>query len=194
VHGYLRIDEERVAAVRERAPRDYSDFAAAVREWLATLGDGARSRRHRAYRLGEDMTATLDDAAIQTFLATKEVVLLATVLPDGAPLAMPMWFLHDRTSLAMITLDGSRKVRNLRRDPRVCVVAESGTRGDIRGVTVRGRVEFLADSAERRRLVDRFLAKYDPNLEGLWHGRAMPPNRVMFRIVPERVRSWGLGG
>jgi len=26
----------------------------------------------------------------------------------------------------------------------------------------------------------------------LWGGRAMPSNRVMFRIVPERVKSWGL--
>jgi PPOX class probable F420-dependent enzyme len=140
------------------------------------------------------MSATFDDGHVQTFLATKDVVLLATVLPDGAPLAMPMWFLHDRTAITMISLDGSRKVLNLRRDPRVCVVAESGTRGDIRGVTVRGRAELLPESPERRRLVDRFLAKYDPNLERLWQGRAMPANRVMFRIVPERVRSWGLGG
>jgi hypothetical protein len=27
----------------------------------------------------------------------------------------------------------------------------------------------------------------------LWGGRAMPANRVMFRVVPLRVRSWGLG-
>ena len=136
---------------------------------------------------------TLDDRGIQTFLSSKEVVVLATVQPSGAPLAMPMWFLHDRTVLAMISVDGLQKVRNLRRDPRVSVVAESGTRGDIRGVTVQGRVTFLSDSLERTALVERFHAKYDPDLARLWGGQAMPPNRVMFRIVPERVRSWGLG-
>jgi len=29
-------------------------------------------------------------------------------------------------------------------------------------------------------------------LAHLWGGRLMPANRVLFRIVPERVRSWGL--
>ena len=136
---------------------------------------------------------TLEAASIQKFLAAKEVALLATVQPDGSPLAMPMWFLHDPATLTMISVDGLRKVHNLRRDPRVCVVAEAGEGGgEIRGVSVRGRAEFLADGPERRALVERFLEKYRPRLERLWGGRVMPANRVMFRIVPEHVRSWGL--
>jgi PPOX class probable F420-dependent enzyme len=134
----------------------------------------------------------LADPKIQQYLASKEVVVLATIQPDGAPLAMPMWFVHDVEAITMISVDGLAKVRNLRRDPRVCVVAESGTRGDIRGVTVSGPVQFLDDSPERRRLVDRFHQKYDPNLARLWGGTAMPANRVMFRVTPAHVRSWGL--
>ena len=133
------------------------------------------------------------DAAIQRYLDTKEVVVLATVQADGAPLAMPMWFLHDPDGLTMISVDGLAKVKNLRRDGRVSVVAESvSATKEISGVIVQGRAEFLEDSPERRALVDRFLAKYHPRLEKLWGGRAMPPNRVMFRIVPSKVRSWGL--
>ena len=119
---------------------------------------------------------TLGEARIQRFLASKDVAILATVQADGAPLAMPMWFLHDAASLTMISVEGTHKVRNLRRDARVCVVAEAGSGGgDERGVTVLGKAEF----------------KY-PRLERLWTGRAMPPNRVMFRIVPAHVRCWGL--
>ena len=135
---------------------------------------------------------SLDDPATQRFLATKEVALLATVAADGAPLAMPMWFLHDAAAVTMISVEGTQKVRNLRRDARVCVVAEAGGGGeDIRGVTVLGRAEFLGDSPERRALIERFHEKY-PRLATLWGGRAMPANRVMFRIAPERVKSWGL--
>ena len=135
---------------------------------------------------------TLGDAPVQKFLATKDVVVLATVQADGAPLAMAMWFLHDADALTMISEAGTQKVRNLRREPRVCVVAEAGGQGaDIRGVTVVGRAEFLPDGPERRALVERFHAKY-PGLQRLWNGRVMPPNRVMFRIAPARVRSWGL--
>ena len=133
-----------------------------------------------------------DEIAVQRFLATKEVVVLATVQADGAPLAMPMWFLQDPAALTMISVAGTQKVRNLHRDPRVCVIAEGGVTGDVRGVSVHGLAEFLSDGPERRALAERFVEKYRPYLERRWGGRAMPADRVMFRIVPSRVRSWGL--
>jgi len=132
---------------------------------------------------------TLGDPRVQQFLASKQTVVLAIVKPDGAPLAMAMWVLHDPTVLTMISEAATQKVRNLRRDPRVSVVAEAVD--PIRGVAVQGRAEFLEDGPERRALVERFHAKY-PDLATFWNGRAMPPNRVMFRIVPTHVRTWGL--
>ena len=134
----------------------------------------------------------LDEAQIQRFLATKDVVVLATAQADGAPLALPMWFLHDPAALTMISVDATQKVRNLRRDPRVCVVAEAVGGGDVCGVTIQGRAEFLSESSQRRALVERFHEKYR-RLERLWNGKTMPASRVMFRVVPARVRSWGLG-
>jgi PPOX class probable F420-dependent enzyme len=138
----------------------------------------------------------LSDERIQRFLGSRPVVVLATVQADGAPLAMPMWFLHDASEIAMITIEGTQKVRNLRRDPRVCVVAEAGgdpgAEGGVRGMSVHGRAEFVSDGSERRALAERFLVKYHPRVGQLWGGHVMPPNRVVFRIVPGRVRTWGL--
>jgi PPOX class probable F420-dependent enzyme len=137
--------------------------------------------------------AGLDRPEIQKFLAGRHIAVLATVQPDGSPLAMPMWFLPDRAGLTMLSVDDLQKVRNLRRDPRVCVVAETAdaTGGEGRGVIVVGRAEFVADGTERRALAERFHARY-PELRKHWGGLAMPTNRVMFRIVPARVRTWGL--
>jgi PPOX class probable F420-dependent enzyme len=136
----------------------------------------------------------LADPRVQTYLATREVVVLATLMPDGSPAATPMWFLPEPDAIVMVSVDGLRKVGNIRRDPRVAVVAETSTpEGAIRGVAVRGRAEILAESAERRALVGRLLDRYRPRLERIWGGRIMPPDRVMFRIVPEGLRSWGLG-
>jgi PPOX class probable F420-dependent enzyme len=136
---------------------------------------------------------TLDQDPVQRFLDTKHVVVLSTVQADGGPLAMAMWFLHDRAALTMISVDGLRKVHNMRRDPRVCVVAEASSAqgSEGRGVTIQGRAEFLPDGPERRALVERFHAKY-PELQKHWKGRPMPANRVMFRIAPSRVLAWGL--
>jgi PPOX class probable F420-dependent enzyme len=131
--------------------------------------------------------------AARAFLDGKEVVTLATIQPDGSPLAMAMWLLPEPDSIVMISVDGLGKVRNLQRDPRVCILAEAGTRGDARGVAVQGRATFLLEGEERRRLVERFLKRYDPDLAQYWGGYSMPANRVMFRVVPRRIRSWGLG-
>ncbi|MGH7268253.1 MAG: pyridoxamine 5'-phosphate oxidase family protein [Candidatus Rokuibacteriota bacterium] len=138
------------------------------------------------------MVEQLANERIQRFLAGKQVVVLATVQPDGAPLAMPMWFLLGGDRLTMVTIAGTQKVQNLRRDPRCCVVAETGTRADIRGVTVQGRAEFVPDWADRRSLVERLLERYSPELEHRWGGHTMPADRVLFHIVPHEVRSWGL--
>jgi hypothetical protein len=47
------------------------------------------------------MTEHLGDADIQQFLASKAVVVLATIQADGSPLAVAMWFLHDADGLTM---------------------------------------------------------------------------------------------
>jgi len=155
------------------------------------------SRVRRSLNTFDEVTPmNLADERIQRFLGSRPVVVLATLQADGAPLAMPMWFIHDTTDIAMITIEGTQKVRNLRRDPRVCVVAEAGgdpgSEGGVRGVSVHGRAEFVTDATERKALADRFLTKYHPRVEQLWSGRVMPPDRLAFRIRPDRVRSWGL--
>ena len=136
---------------------------------------------------------TFDDPRIQRYLGTKGVMLLGTINADGAPLITVMWFLHDPAAITLISVDGLQKVQNLRRDPRLHLVAESGARGDeIMGVAIRGRAEFLGDTPARRALATRLLDKYHPHLEQYWGGRAMPADRVMFRVVPRQVRTWGL--
>ena len=41
VHGYLRLDPDVVAAKLSQAPKDFSDFAAAVRQWMQGLGSAS---------------------------------------------------------------------------------------------------------------------------------------------------------
>jgi PPOX class probable F420-dependent enzyme len=138
-------------------------------------------------------SARLDQAEIQKFLAGRYIAVLATVQPDGSPLAMPMWFLPDPSVITMLSVDNLQKVKNLRRDPRACVTVETSAASgsDGRGVIVAGRAEFLSDGPEQRALVERFHARY-PELRKHWGGLPMPASRVMFRITPQRVGSWGL--
>ena len=139
------------------------------------------------------MSTPFRSPTIQQFLAGKDVVILTTLQKNGAPLAMPMWFVADVDGLSMISVADTQKVRNLRRDGRVCVVAESGTRGaEIRGVSIQGHVVFLEEVLAYQPVVTRLLQKYDPHLANLWGGTTKPLNRVVFRVVPEKVYGWGL--
>lgn len=46
---------------------------------------------------------------------------LATVLPDGSPHTVPLWVATRGDHVVFLTGPGSRKARNLRRDPRVAL-------------------------------------------------------------------------
>ncbi len=131
------------------------------------------------------------DPAIQRYLDEKEVAVLAVLAPGGGPLATPMWFVHDEEHVAMVSVDGLAKVRNLERDPRVSVVAEGGERGAINGVVLEGQVRFV-DGEERLEWGRRFRDKYVPDIERLWGGPDIPDNRRVFVFRPRVVSAFGI--
>lgn len=136
---------------------------------------------------------TLADARVQALLDARDVAVLATTQPDGAPLAMAMWFVHDERAITMISIDGLQKVRNMRRDARVCVVVESSRGAALRCASIRGDVVFVERAEQRRPLVEKLVEKYADALRGRWQGGEMPPDRVMFQVVARKVFYWGHG-
>ena len=64
---------------------------------------------------------------------------LATVLPDGSPHTAPLWVDTYGERIVFLTGPGSRKARNLRRDPRVALSLTSAD-NPFQPVIVRGRI------------------------------------------------------
>ena len=131
------------------------------------------------------------DEEIQSALEGPATAILATINPDGSPLATPMWFVHDPSGIGMVSIDGLQKIRNLRRDPRVSVVVETAASAGLQCVIVQGTVQFLDASADRVALGTSFVDKYGESIEKRWGGRAVPDDRALFRILPRRVKLWG---
>lgn len=131
------------------------------------------------------------DPDVQQALEGRVTAVLATINPDGSPLATPMWYVHDASGIGMVSIDGLQKVRNLHRDPRVSVVVETGAATGLQCVIVQGTVEFLDAPSERAALGASFVDKYGASIEKRWGGRAVPPDRALFRIVARRVKLWG---
>ena len=128
---------------------------------------------------------------VQDYLAGKEVGMLTTTNPDGSPLAMPMWFIHDIDGVALVSQADDMKVRNMRRDPRVGFVVESGSGDSIACIIVQGSVTFLSNESDRSTVGALFIDKYGVHMEKRWNGRSVPESRALFLIQPNRIKVWG---
>lgn len=131
------------------------------------------------------------DPLVQQALEGPATAVLATINPNGSPLATPMWYVHDASGIGMVSVDGLQKIHNLRRDPRVSMVVETGAPTGLQCVIVQGTVEFLDAARDRAALGEAFVDKYGDNIEKRWNGREVPPDRVLFCIHPTRVKLWG---
>jgi PPOX class probable F420-dependent enzyme len=70
------------------------------------------------------MTDALNDAA-RELLSSDAVAVVATLGPDGAPQMSSAWVGLEDEEFVIGTLNDQRKLKNLRRDPRVAVTLQS---------------------------------------------------------------------
>lgn len=137
----------------------------------------------------------------KVYLSTALTVILVTVGRDGYPHAVPMWFLvDDDGTIYMTTYGRSQKVVNVRRNPRVALLVESGVRYDeLKGVLLRGKAEVIEDESLCLGVLTKIHTKH---MGGLASGveevmRAQARKRVVLKVTPERIVSWDhrkLGG
>ena len=74
--------------------------------------------------------ATIPDSA-RAVLERPVLAHLVTLEPDGRPQVSIVWIGLDGDELVAAHLPEHRKVRNIRRDPRVALSIEAGTRNEI---------------------------------------------------------------
>jgi PPOX class probable F420-dependent enzyme len=99
------------------------------------------------------------DPDVRRVLDGTSVAHLASVLPDGAPHSVPVWIGTAGEHVAILTGPGSRKARNLRRDPRVAVSLTAAD-NPFQPVIIRGRVVEWLEGDAAWTIVDRIAMKY----------------------------------
>ncbi len=130
------------------------------------------------------------------FLAGQRKVHVATIGRDGSPHLVPMYFLLVDGAVTFWTYTRSQKVRNLRRDPRVTVMAEAGEAYfDLRGVQIAGRAHLSEDAARvaafgQRLHEHHFGAPAETSREMI---ARQAPKRTLVTVEPVRVVSWDHG-
>ncbi|MBI4241041.1 MAG: TIGR03668 family PPOX class F420-dependent oxidoreductase [Candidatus Rokubacteria bacterium] len=134
--------------------------------------------------------------AVEAFLQAERVGRLGTADSAGQPLVVPVCYAFDgRTCYSAIDAkpkrepaDRLKRVRNIRENPRVCLVVDRYDEDwrRLRYVILQGRAELLTGGPEFARAVDLLLDKYPQY-------RAMGLDResgLVIKITPEQVVEW----
>lgn len=127
---------------------------------------------------------------VDAFLAGRHTMNLATLGPDGRIHLVAMWYGFHDGKPAVWTYGKSQKVMNLRRDPRITALVETGDDyGELKGVELVGTARILEDRASvmavGRNVSERYAgATPEAALE------KMGAKRVAIVIDVDKVVSW----
>lgn len=129
------------------------------------------------------MAVKLTDEQAQLLRDTKSFIHLATINKDGSPQVSPVWVDFDGTHVVVNSEQKRRKVRNMKRDPRVSLSVQDPAnayhyveiRGHVVSITAEGGAAHIDKLAKKYMGVD----KYPGNQPG--------DVRVIIKIEPEHV-------
>lgn len=151
---------------------------------------------------------SMTDQEIQTYLAAGAKTLqVATIGQDGTPHLAPMWFVVENGRIVFRSFAKSQKIVNLRRDPRLTVLVETGAAyAELQGVMIKGEATLVDDPAFVLQIYGELAARYpmlgdepvslDPETLETTFGRFAPKNTAVI-VEPEKVTTWDhhkLGG
>jgi PPOX class probable F420-dependent enzyme len=129
-------------------------------------------------------------------VAASHTGILTTLRRDGMPITLPVWFVVEDHTIAMMTPAGTKKIARVRHDPRASFLVESGKRwAELRGVHFTGRIDIVDDPDVTDRINDALTAKYTafrPQVDTLPSAtQSYYAKEVFLRFVPDqRILTW----
>jgi PPOX class probable F420-dependent enzyme len=135
----------------------------------------------------------MSDEEVDEFLHGRRSMSVATLMADGRPHVVAMWYGFHEGKPAFETFAKSQKVLNLRRDPRItCLVEDGDVYEELRGVELVGSARVEDDTDVLRAVATDVVRRYH-DLDGEAAEMAVEMlmrKRVAVVIDIERVVSW----
>ncbi len=118
---------------------------------------------------------------VRPLLEGRNFAHVATLLPDGSPHSVPVWVGIEDERVVFFTQPGSRKARNVERDPRVAISVVDHERPYL-SAHIRGRVVAAREGDAALEVMDRLAQRYT--------GADFPLRRgVLYEIEVDRART-----
>ncbi|GGN53219.1 pyridoxamine 5'-phosphate oxidase [Streptomyces kronopolitis] len=130
---------------------------------------------------------------LDAFLGAQRTCRVATVGGDGTPHVGALWFVWDGTALWLYSITRSKRWAQLRKDPRIAVVVDDGHEyGELRGVELTGRVDFVGEAPRTGEHCPELDAPERLFAEKYFGMSRMPHDgrHAWLRLTPEAVASW----
>ena len=135
------------------------------------------------------------------FIEGQKSVQVATINRDGSPQLTTLWFAIVDGKIVLETFTKSQKVVNLKRDPRIALLLESGdVYEDLKGVSINATAELVGEVDEVHALHLAVLRRNTPEIpdEALDKiSKGMAPKKTAILVDPQKFMSWDhskLGG
>ncbi len=104
---------------------------------------------------------SLTDAELAGFLESGHTLQVASIDREGFPHLAPMWYVIRDGKIAFRSFTKSQKIVNLRRNPKISVLLESGEAyEELKGVMIRGTATLIDDRATVLSIYGAVAAKY----------------------------------
>jgi nitroimidazol reductase NimA-like FMN-containing flavoprotein (pyridoxamine 5'-phosphate oxidase superfamily) len=134
----------------------------------------------------------------EAFLKKNQKCALATLDQNGFPHVVAMNYVYRDGAFYMTSYGKAQKVVNIRRNPKVGLMVESGrVYSELQGVLVRGHCEIIEDASQVQASWRRMGVVQGGTSGVPREAVASMPKRVVLKIVPEKITSWDhtkLGG
>ncbi|HUQ38781.1 MAG TPA: TIGR03618 family F420-dependent PPOX class oxidoreductase [Acidimicrobiales bacterium] len=135
----------------------------------------------------------MTEPELDAFLHERQVMNVATLLPDGRPHLVAMWYGFLDGAPAFWTYGRSQKIVNLRRDPRVtCLVEDGDTYDQLRGAELIGTGRIVEDrdacAEVGRSVYERYTGPVDETAESVL--AVMGAKRVVVVVDVDQAVTW----
>lgn len=143
----------------------------------------------------------LTDEEQQKFLDEGWTLQVASIGPGGFPHLVAMWYVVIDGKIHFTTFGKSQKIVNLRRDPKISVMLESGKGyAELKGLVIEGHAVLIEDTPFTAKVMGLVGQKYNgipAPTETPEAALKVASKRVVVRIDPVDIYSWDhtkLGG
>lgn len=142
------------------------------------------------------MPNPVTEAEVEKFLESKLNIQLATIDGEGYPNIQPIWFYYDNGKIYTGTQKGTKKIQNIRKDPRIYFSIDDENY-PYKGVKGRGEAKISEDIQKNISIIEKINRKYlgtlDHPIAKMMLDNARNGTEVVVEIEPKFFSAWDFG-